>query len=281
MPTILNYPGSKNRLANIIIDFMPNHHTYLEPFFGSGAVFFAKKASTREILNDIDHRIFNLFKTIREHPEELATAISFTPYSREEHAACYGDESKCPVESARQMIVASYMTHAGNFPKSRSWRFYGNRVGGSLPGQWNQLPREIAAAALRLKDAYIENLEALELIKKYDYDNVFIYADPPYPRKTINTKTDLYRFTMSDEWHLKFLDLLLNLKNAKVLLSSYPNDLYDEKLIGGGWNKRLIHATKQTGTKSVEALYFNYDLPDSIIDLGICEERKNHDEHLI
>lgn len=38
MNAILKYPGSKWSLAEWIIGHFPPHHSYLEPFFGSGAV---------------------------------------------------------------------------------------------------------------------------------------------------------------------------------------------------------------------------------------------------
>lgn len=42
MEAVLKYPGAKNRLAEWIISFIPEHRVYLELFFGSGAVFFNK-----------------------------------------------------------------------------------------------------------------------------------------------------------------------------------------------------------------------------------------------
>lgn len=39
MKSILQYPGSKWRIAKQIVSLLPPHHTYLEPYFGSGAVF--------------------------------------------------------------------------------------------------------------------------------------------------------------------------------------------------------------------------------------------------
>ena len=44
---VLNYPGSKWGMAAEIIGMMPPHRSYVEPFFGSGAVFFNKPKSPR------------------------------------------------------------------------------------------------------------------------------------------------------------------------------------------------------------------------------------------
>lgn len=38
MKSVIKYPGSKWAIADWIIQYFPEHHTYLEPFFGSGAV---------------------------------------------------------------------------------------------------------------------------------------------------------------------------------------------------------------------------------------------------
>lgn len=42
MNALIKYPGAKWKLAEKIIEMMPEHHSYLEPFFGSGAVLFNK-----------------------------------------------------------------------------------------------------------------------------------------------------------------------------------------------------------------------------------------------
>ncbi len=75
MNAILNYPGAKWSMAKQIVSIMPQHRSYLEPFFGSGAVLFNKPPSAIETINDIDGDIVNFFKVLRENPEELAEAI--------------------------------------------------------------------------------------------------------------------------------------------------------------------------------------------------------------
>ncbi len=84
-PRILHHPGSKWSMADWIISHMPDHTTYLEPFFGSGAVLFNKERSILETVNDLDGEVSNLFSVIRDNPEALARAISWTPYARAEY----------------------------------------------------------------------------------------------------------------------------------------------------------------------------------------------------
>lgn len=75
MKAIAKYPGSKWSLSEWIIRFFPEHHSYLEPFFGSGAVLLNKPRSHIETVNDLDQNVVNLFKWIRDDPEKLAHAI--------------------------------------------------------------------------------------------------------------------------------------------------------------------------------------------------------------
>ena len=75
MGAILKYPGSKWRIAKWIISHFPEGYqnmTYLEPFFGAGSVFFTKERSRIETINDLDDNVVNLFKVVRDRPEELA-----------------------------------------------------------------------------------------------------------------------------------------------------------------------------------------------------------------
>lgn len=88
MKALFRYPGSKWSIADWIIGHFPEGYekmVYLEPFVGSGAVFFNKKPSAVETVNDLDSDIVNLFRVLWEQPEELKRALELTPYSREEY----------------------------------------------------------------------------------------------------------------------------------------------------------------------------------------------------
>lgn len=89
MKAVLKYPGAKNRIANWIIEYIPFHKVYCEPFLGSGAVFFNKEPCYNEILNDLDEEVYNFFKVLRTHPNALAEAIKTTIYCRTEYEVAY------------------------------------------------------------------------------------------------------------------------------------------------------------------------------------------------
>ena len=88
MKAVFRYPGSKWTAAAWIVSHFPADYekaVYLEPYFGSGAVFFTKKPSVVETINDLDDEVVNLFQMLRSQPEELAREIELTPYSRREY----------------------------------------------------------------------------------------------------------------------------------------------------------------------------------------------------
>lgn len=77
MRQIAKYPGAKWAMAPWIVSLLPAHHSYLEPFFGSGAVLFTKPRSNIETINDMDGEVVNLFEWIKTDPERLAREVTY------------------------------------------------------------------------------------------------------------------------------------------------------------------------------------------------------------
>lgn len=255
MNTVLKYPGAKNRLAPWIIKHIPEHTVYLEPFFGSGGVFFNKKPATIETINDLNADVVNYFKVLRTNPEELISLLELTPFSRDEYYNAYEEEASSDVEKARRFAVQCFMGYGCSNNYKNGFRSSQQGNSPRTTNAWNKLPETLRAATLRLKDAQIENLQAVELIKRYNTPDVFIYADPPYLKST--RKSNLYKHEMSDEQHIDLLKALL-LHPGKVLLSGYENKLYDSILLG--WNKVYKDTTVENGLKRTEVLWMNYDV---------------------
>ena len=203
MHPILKYPGAKWRLAQWILSHMPPHESYLEPFFGSGAILFNKPPARIETVNDIDGAIVHFFKVCREHPDELAQAVSLTPWAREEFMACDFLENETPaddVERARQLLVRIWMTFGARTRYKTGWRHTTGRTehsGPDNPKLWRRLPEVIYQAADRLMDVQLENRPAVDVIRRFNGPSVLIYADPPYLKDTRVLNGNQYRFEMT------------------------------------------------------------------------------------
>ena len=264
---VLKWPGTKWGIVDQVVSLLPKHKIYLEPFFGSGAVFFSKPPCNTEVLNDLDGEVVNLFKCIRDYPEELARLIYLTPYSREEYRKSY-ERSGTDIERARQFLIRANMARAGMQYYSSSWRHAGPVEGAKskqrVTGDWNRLPQGILEAAIRLKDAEIENKDAFELVEKYNRADCFIYADPPYLLSTRRQR--YYNVEMTDESEHRKLIELLKKHSGPVLLSGYDSNLYNELL--DGWDRKEIKTHAEQGKGRIEIIWANYELDKQISLFG-------------
>lgn len=254
MKAVLKYPGAKNRIAPWICEYIPEHKVYLEPYVGSLAVFFEKTPVRIETLNDLDGNVVNYFKIIRERPEELATALDLTPYSRDEYyKACEFIPEDSDLERARKFAVRCWQGFGCSNLYRNGFRSSQQSNSPHTTKEWRNLPERLIAASERLKNAQIENLPAIELINRYDTADVFMYVDPPYLHGT--RKNYLYRHEMKDSEHVELLKVLSR-HPGKVLLSGYDNDLYNKML--PGWQKVSKKTQAEAGTARTETLWMNY-----------------------
>ena len=250
---ILRYPGAKWRIADWIISKLPTHHSYLEPFFGSGAVFFRKEPSKIETINDLDEDVINLFRIVRENAEPLIRSVRYTPYSRQEYNEAFDINCDDNIEKARRFLIRCWQGHGfRNINTHRSgWK---NDVQGREAAyamrNWYRLPQWIEWTVDRLRETQIEHCNAIDLIKRFNYSNVCIYADPPYLLSTRTGKN--YNYEMSEDDHITLLENLLQ-HQGSVVLSGYESSLYNEYL--QGWNKYSIDNLAEHGQKRKEVLW--------------------------
>lgn len=107
--------------------------------------------------------------------------------------------------------------------------------------------------AERLNGVQIENLPALEILKRYNTPDVFVYADPPYLPGT--RKSHLYKHEMSRKDHEELLDALKK-HPGQVMISGYDSHLYDDML--RGWRRAEKQTTVECGIARTEVLWMNY-----------------------
>lgn len=263
MRQVLKYPGSKWKIANQLAELIPDHRSYVEPFFGSGALFFTKLPSNIETINDMDHDVVNLFLCIKEDAQKLARLLLTTPYSREIYESTFETIDYLPEETKDEPYRKALLFLI------KCWQGHGFRTSGGKVGwkndvqgresmyalwNWYRLPEWVIDVAERLRTVQIENRPALEVIRRFNYSNVFQYLDPPYLFRTRAGKQ--YTHEMPDEEHEELLKTVLK-SRAKIMISGYESDMYNDYL--KGWNKAYFKSCAEHNGTRTEVIWMNYE----------------------
>jgi len=177
--------GGKKLLAKRIaarIEATP-HTCYAEPFVGLGGVLLRRATRSKsEVVNDRNRDVVNLFRILREHPEELARQFAWALSSRHEFARLIA----IPPETLTDV------QRAARFAYLQRLMFGGKPAHDATPGQMGPsahhparlTPRRmrqlIEAAHRRLEGVHVECLDWEVFIRRYDRPFTLFYLDPPY-----------------------------------------------------------------------------------------------------
>jgi len=251
---LLRYTGAKWKLADWIIGQFPPHVLYLEPFCGSAAIFFRKPKSRIEVLNDAYGTLINFFRVLRERPEALIKQIQLTPFSRAEYEAAY-EPSADPLEQARRFYVLSWQSFGAYAGRKSGWRFQKNTGRGTgITREWKRT-EGLWTSADRLRDAQIENRDAMEVMREYDSPTTLHYVDPPYVKSARSEGSrSRYMHEMNDKQQHELAECLHSLEGM-VILSGYDCPLY--QTLYGDW-ERLEKSTVTNGNNTaMESLWLS------------------------
>ena len=219
--TAMGYYGGKS-MAHMsgrgVASVLPTDYkvTYVETHGGMLGVLLSRRECGREIVNDLNERVYNFWRMIRDEPDELERVVRYTPLHESEFRHCKatldeGDE----IERARKFFVVCKMSmyHAdgasGGFGVT-----YDNKPG-RHPPFWERvkaLNRRVERVTFTCKPA----VELLDQMKDRDY--AVIYVDPPYPSAKSNATYGVVQHDLEDT-----VELLLKQK-GRVAISGYGSE---------------------------------------------------------
>jgi DNA adenine methylase len=278
----LKLHGGKRYVAERVLELMPRHLNYVEPFFGGGQVLFARDpadpqywltdASGRlwkgvnEVVGDLNADLAIFYAVLRDaegFPEfcRRANLTQFDEATWEEARAQLAGGVRDRITRAWALFVCCRLSLAGRMraftgmTKVRLRGGRGNEVNAFL-GAVEGLP-EVHA---RLRDVQVLHRDAVRVLQDYDVPGTFAYCDPPYLHAT-RTATRVYAHEMTEAQHRQLLDALLGLRHAKVILSGYASPLYDSAL--ASWRREEVSlANHAAGGKAkrrmIEVLWCNF-----------------------
>ncbi len=286
MRPIIKYFGGKQYLTKKIIELMPHHIYYLEPFFGAGSVFFAKKPAKYEFINDIDEDLYNFYKVLRdpEKVKEFQRRCSLTLYSRSEYDHArqkYEDEDyDDDIDQAHVFYILANQSFSGGIVNS--WSLDVSNLKGSLA--FKNKNEKILNIHKRLQNVQIECKDFFDVWETYvevwesKEFSAFVYLDPPYVAET--RRGGKYQNEFSTKDHERLIETIIDSK-VKVMVSGYENEIYRE-LEKSGWNRidmdvpaysagRTRHTgilgegvMKEKNQMRKECLWMNYDVQKSL-----------------
>ena len=258
--TPITYYGGKQKLLSIILPLIPEHSSYVEPFCGGAAVFFAKEPSSVEILNDTNSELINFYRCVQNDFSSLEKEIRISLHSRRLHkdAKVIYENPHMFSEIKRAWAVWVLASQSFCSMLDGTWG-YDKTKGLTSRKVANKRESFSEEYAIRLQNVQIECTDACRIINSRDTQNTFFYLDPPY----YNSDCGHYDGYSKDDFQ-SLLDKLSHIE-GKFLLSSYPSDLLTDYTQKYGWEQKTIIQKISvnkggSGKKKTEVLTWNYNV---------------------
>lgn len=219
MPAInspFRYPGGKFYARKLILEHIPFHSVYIEPFAGGGSIFFAKEKVATNWLNDIDEELVNTYVHIRDSVEELIKFLDGLPASKELHHFYKNVfQPSNNLERAGRWYYLNRTSYSGIMNMQNCYWGYGDKYS-MRPENW---PRHLRRCSKKLQHVQI-SCRDFEAIIRDAPDGAFLFIDPPY----FNADQDkFYTYSFTREDHDKLCNVLKENQNRIKFLITYDN----------------------------------------------------------
>ncbi len=239
------YAGGKFYARNLILEHVPKHSCYIEPFAGGASIFFAKPKVERNWLNDFDETLVNVYLTIRDNPQGLINFLADEKATKERHA-WYKNEftPKNKLEEAGRWYYLNRTSYSGIMKRENCYWGYGEKYS-MRPENWG---RNILRTSEKLQNVEITNLDFEQVIEKAP-DDSFLFIDPPY----FGADQDkFYNHCLNIEGHKRLAATLHKHINRIKFLVTYDNvppvrELYSwaAQVLDKEWNYTISRTDDQ------------------------------------
>jgi DNA adenine methylase len=261
MKTPLTYYGGKQQLAARILAMIPEHQIYCEPFCGGAAIFFAKKPSKVEIINDTNGELVNFYEVLKRDFPALEREIQISLHSRKQHHQAGVIYQNPEMFDRVKRAWAVWMLANGSYGCKPDGGFGYDRTGGTSRKLVNKRSDFNVDYAIRLQQVQIEYCDALRIIQSRDTPETFFYLDPPY------VGADQGHYDGYSQMDFDALLKLLETLQGKFLLSSFRSASLTEFTRKKGWHtvefrlsSPMTNGRDRAARSKIEVLTANYPI---------------------
>lgn len=249
----LKWAGGKRQLLPQLLRFVPEDYgTYMEPFVGAGALFFALPPHKSEI-SDVNPELINAYQQIQKAPGEILRHLA--TYKNDE-AFYYEIRSKnvaeiSKPERAARLIYLNRTCFNGLYRENKSGKF-------NVPFGRYTNPKFYDEELIYAVSAFLQGVKIYEKdftwVDSKARPGDFVYFDPPYhPISTTSSFTSYSKdsFSAEDQTRLRDTFIKLTKNNVHCLLSNSYCDfilgLYADKKY---FKIDIIMASRNINSKS-------------------------------
>lgn len=172
-------PAGKKQLVKQLVPLIPDHHTYVEPFIGSGAVFFGKARTPREVINDLNPKISQAFTDLKGLTSSELADLQGRKWvgKRSLYLKLLKSEPQSRVDRLYKFMYVSIFS-------------YGHKWGAGFnpgaEGQRTGLANRLPDANERMRGVIVRNGTYVPLMRQFDGPRSFFFLDPPYAGTNVN-----------------------------------------------------------------------------------------------
>jgi DNA adenine methylase len=224
----LRWAGGKRWLASRLAPLLRERlmGRFIEPFLGSGAVFFAL-GPTSAILSDLNDDLINAFRAVEQRPQELLNAISGLKVDPETYYFIRQHEPSDPCGRAVRFIYLNRTCYGGLYRENKEGRFNVPYGGGSRTPKplWERSLIKNAHGILASCDIDLRKCDFGEVLEEAREGDV-VYCDPAY-RGAARDRFDRYGkvvFGWHDHARLASAAWLASRRGALVLIRNASRD---------------------------------------------------------
>jgi DNA adenine methylase len=252
---ILKWVGGKRQLMKEIISMFPRDYrdrAYHEPFFGSGAVFF-KVGPRKGSINDINPRLINFYRVVRDRPEAMIEHARNYPYEKEAYYRLrqrFNEDDLDDVEEAALFLYLNKTCYNGLYRVNSNGEF--NVPFGRYKNPTIVNLRKIMRASKALKNIEILNQDFSYVTNLAEQGDV-CYLDPPYEPVSDTANFTSYSrdgFNTLEQERLRDTCVKLDEKGVIFVLSNSYTDLIKDLYTDERFNIDVVQARRNVNSKS-------------------------------